>query len=37
MEGRMREEGRAEVAEQIAAIRTMAEQVAATPAILRPS
>jgi len=37
MEARMREEGRAEVAEQIAAIRTMAEQVAATSAILRPS
>lgn len=37
MEGRMREEGRAEVAEQIAAIRALAEQVAATSAILRPS
>jgi hypothetical protein len=37
MEARMREEGRAEVAEQIAAIRALAEQVAATPAILRPS
>ncbi|HXF70078.1 MAG TPA: CpXC domain-containing protein [Thermoflexus sp.] len=37
METRMREEGRAEMAEQIAAIRSLAEQVAATPAILRPS
>ncbi len=37
METRMREEGRAEMAEQIAAIRSLVEQVAATPAILRPS
>jgi len=37
MEARMREEGRAELAEQVAAIRSLAEQVAATPAILRPS
>ncbi len=37
MEARMREEGRAEMAEQIAAIRSLAEHVAATPAILRPS
>ncbi|MCS7351190.1 MAG: hypothetical protein RMM10_06670, partial [Anaerolineae bacterium] len=37
MEDRMREEGRAEMAERIAAIRSLAEQVAATPVILRPS
>ena len=37
MEARMREEGRAEIAERIAAIRSLAEQVAAAPAILRPS
>ncbi|MCS7252306.1 MAG: CpXC domain-containing protein [Thermoflexus sp.] len=37
MEGRMREEGRAELADRIAAIRSLAEQVAATPVILRPS
>ncbi len=37
MEARMREEGRPEMAEQVAAIRSLAEQVAAAPAILRPS
>lgn len=37
MEARTREEGRPEMAEQVAAIRSLAEQVAAAPAILRPS
>ncbi|MFN3929133.1 MAG: hypothetical protein ACK4OK_05815 [Thermoflexus sp.] len=37
METQMREEGRAEMAERIAAIRSMVEHVAATPAVLRPS
>ncbi len=37
METRMREEGRTEMVEQITAIRALAKQVAAAPAILRPS
>ncbi len=37
MEARMREEGRPEMAEQVGVIRALAEQIAAAPAILRPS